>query len=870
MSRRSIGQLVGQNIYLIMATMLLLAAVLPVLSGTKVFAAGEIINGSTTASGVKDTPISLGDISITAAGNPTLPVQIKVPSGTLAMSTATGLTFTGSPTGSQVAFSGTKDDINAALATLSYTASSPGSFTIDISLTEAGDVFNPDNGHIYEYVDGPLVDLGEGLQPAISWDDAKTAAESMTKYGKTGYLITVTSQAESDYITPRLEGASWLGSSDAATEDDWRWVTGPEAGTAFWSGDPSGSPVGGAFTNWNSGEPNDAGDNEDCGQFLTGGEATGQWNDLPCGSGATLPGYVVEYGDNTPLAIANKAINVTVSAATVQVDTCEELESLDDTAGSELDNVVLTADIDCQGATVDALFMEDDYRGDFDGNGFTIRNVVIDDDISNIGIFSEATDANFHDINLENISATGYNDVGALVGDARDTSFSNIHGQNITVVTDDDDGAGGLVGDYLVESGSTSIVYVSMTNGSVYSHDGEAGGIVGNLAVNGENGEQTTFVIEQTYSELNVTSDGDMAGGLIGELDVYAGGGSSRANATVQDVYSWGSVSALSNRDVGGLIGSLDLYSDPGGLGAHATVQRAYASGEVSGNENVGGLIGVIDSLNSPSSITLANSFAMGAVTAGNTTTDGGLVGLRVGDGDASVVSTNNYFDQGGTGQADCESSNTLTGCTVVNVGNADPNYFINNKTNSPMDTWDFDTIWITNPGIPPIFGQSDATDLNIDGIPDEQQPNVGGYRSAITGKMVAIDVGGDCELTTDDMVRESQLAVQDPAYEYENGLWDFEADCGTPGYTTTIKLYYHDVSANGRILRKHNPTNNSFFTINDASITTTTAGGKTVTIVSYQVTDGGVRDIDGRVDGMIKDPAGLAQGMVGAPKTGL
>jgi len=160
--------------------------------------------------------------------------------------------------------------------------------------------------------------------------------------------------------------------------------------------------------------------------------------------------------------------------------------------------------------------------------------------------------------------------------------------------------------------------------------------------------------------------------------------------------------------------------------------------------------------------------------------------------------------------------------------------------------------------------------DLNGDEIPDSEQPNIGGYENPITGKTVAIDVGEDCELTTDDYVRESQLAVQDPAYDYENGLWDFEADCGTPGYTTTVSLYYYDVTPDSKVLRKHNPSTNAFFTLTDASISTQTINGHSVTIVTYQITDGGERDTDGETNGMITDPAGLAQAVLSAPNTGL
>ena len=162
------------------------------------------------------------------------------------------------------------------------------------------------------------------------------------------------------------------------------------------------------------------------------------------------------------------------------------------------------------------------------------------------------------------------------------------------------------------------------------------------------------------------------------------------------------------------------------------------------------------------------------------------------------------------------------------------------------------------------------GTDLNGDGIADSTQPNVSSKTSPITGKSVAIELDSSCDLNTDSIVRESQLAVQDAAYGYDDGLWNFEANCGTPGYTTTVKLYYYGVSTSDKILRKHNPTTNAFFTIGNANITTQTINGQSVAVVTYQVTDGGVLDIDGIADGIIKDPAGLATIAVSAPNTGL
>ncbi len=42
--------------------------------------------------------------------------------------------------------------------------------------------------------------------------------------------------------------------------------------------------------------------------------------------------------------------------------------------------------------------------------------------------------------------------------------------------------------------------------------------------------------------------------------------------------------------------------------------------------------------------------------------------------------------------------------CTAVNEGNAQPNYFINNKTNAPLNNWDFTNVWRTRPNQYPTF----------------------------------------------------------------------------------------------------------------------------------------------------------------------
>jgi hypothetical protein len=94
-----------------------------------------------------------------------------------------------------------------------------------------------------------------------------TARQNCINMG--GHLVTVTSSAENSFIFG-VWPSGWIGLTDEVTEGTWKWVTGE---TYSWS-------------NWNSGEPNNAG-NEDYIQFVSGGK----WNDLP---NTSLP-YVLEF-----------------------------------------------------------------------------------------------------------------------------------------------------------------------------------------------------------------------------------------------------------------------------------------------------------------------------------------------------------------------------------------------------------------------------------------------------------------------------------------------------------------------------------------------------------------------------------------------
>jgi hypothetical protein len=151
--------------------------------------------GSNSIISVTNVAKSVTGLQVTGTTPTSTPVRLRVTSGTLSMSVTSGLTFTTGTSGSTLEFSGSLANVNAGLASLTYTRSGTGTDTIEASLVNAGEVFFSGNNHLYQYVASTL-----------DWNGALTAASNLTRYGATGYLATITSQLENDFVSARLGG----------------------------------------------------------------------------------------------------------------------------------------------------------------------------------------------------------------------------------------------------------------------------------------------------------------------------------------------------------------------------------------------------------------------------------------------------------------------------------------------------------------------------------------------------------------------------------------------------------------------------------------------------------------------------------------
>lgn len=306
------------------------------------------------------TSKNIQGISVAGLEGKNVLASLSVPttSGTLSLGVTTGLTLSFGYTsfkGSSLSFVGSQSAVNAALASLVFASSktdTSGTTALKTMFTEAKDGlgFLPANQHFYRFVS-----YGRDFTGDKSAAAAVAAAAATKEFGLTGYLATVTSYDENNFVSSKIEGAQnvWIGGSDAESENTWKFADGPDKGTTIWTGcaqnsstSPGTSPL---YALWAPGEPNNynsalnkAGTctdgktadvapdkGEDC--MVTNWDPTilaadpkpsknvlavGYWNDIPCevatGSYSynRIQGYVIEYGNSVNSSTFDNSVAV--------------------------------------------------------------------------------------------------------------------------------------------------------------------------------------------------------------------------------------------------------------------------------------------------------------------------------------------------------------------------------------------------------------------------------------------------------------------------------------------------------------------------------------------------------------------------------
>jgi hypothetical protein len=202
---------------------------------------------------------------------------------TTGLTAASGFNLIGNKT--RLVVTGTMDNINTALVSLKVnTGSVVGNVQLSVAATvnPVGFYYNGVNGHFYK-----------PISQGAYYPQAKINAHATTFKGQEGYLLTLTSANEEDFIKANVpQNNIWFAATDKVIDGKWVIDDGPEIGTVMKTsnGQLTGN-IPGVYNNWCGGEPNGYNHSEDYPVAKWNGAAC--WNDL--NPNYNNP-YVIEYG----------------------------------------------------------------------------------------------------------------------------------------------------------------------------------------------------------------------------------------------------------------------------------------------------------------------------------------------------------------------------------------------------------------------------------------------------------------------------------------------------------------------------------------------------------------------------------------------
>ena len=240
------------------------------------------------------------------------------------------------------------------------------------------------------------------------------------------------------------------------------------------------------------------------------------------------------------------------------------------------------------------------FRGTYDGNGFSILNLSINQQRNYVGLFGIISGATLKNITITNSSITGQEYVGILIGQARgDNQIENCHVQGTVSAV----GYGGLfTGADYVRSGSSSDNYSNCSaNGTITSTDSSPdyiGGFIGYC--------RHSF-IDDCHAIINIDLEANAyryIGGFVGYFE----------NTEITNSTATGTLNAPKADNVGGFCGYLRY---------EAKIMNCRAEVDVTADQYIGGFVGYFGSRGG----VLENCSSENAMVISNNSYAGGFVG---------------------------------------------------------------------------------------------------------------------------------------------------------------------------------------------------------------------------------------------------
>ena len=192
---------------------------------------------------------------------------------------------------------------------------------------------------------------------------------------------------------------------------------------------------------------------------------------------------------------------------------------------------ILMGDIDLSSFAPGNYSFLGDLTGEFNGNGYTIKNLNIQSTVAetNIGLFSKIDGGTVKNLNFENANVSGEYRVGILAGSALGSAtIDNVNISNSSVSSPSGI-AGSLIGFAGSETDTIQVRNTHVTNTVVEALE-YAGGLIGSV--------QSDLSIEQSSFSGGVSA-GNIGGGLIGGVSAYGtSANTAYKTITIKDSYS--------------------------------------------------------------------------------------------------------------------------------------------------------------------------------------------------------------------------------------------------------------------------------------------------------------------------------------------
>ena len=286
-----------------------------------------------------------------------------------------------------------------------------------------------------------------------------------------------------------------------------------------------------------------------------------------------------------------------------------------------------------------------DFTGNFEGNGYEIKNIYQNKYAGLFGIISNAKVANLG-LSGGEIHSEEQKYAGALIASSRSSQIYNCY-NSANVIANEALFTGGISG-RIAES---TQIYNCYNSGNITGKQ-DIGGIAG---WSYENKKNTINIITNCYNTGKITALSDYAGGIVGfYVDFY---NYYMDKTFVNRCYNTGEISG--SNYIGGIIGWVTSKSN--------SVNGCYNMGNISGKTDIGGIIG-----GAVSSSYIRQCYNTGAIT--GTTSVGGICG--------SAIKYVKYCYN--IGKLNCTKGGNIVGTTLGNSVDGILNDFYQNGSSFP------------------------------------------------------------------------------------------------------------------------------------------------------------------------------------------